>query len=220
LSAAKVVVDSREAAAARNIVAELRGRGLEVEVGRLEAGDYLIQGAESFLVERSTLPDLARKVMDARLWGQLRAMKSAENVTPLLLVEPSKLRTAMSLDSLYGAMLSAVLDWGVPIIPAFSRAHSAVVLARLHARAKLGEAKGARPVFKPKAESPDEEVLRVVASLPGVGPTGAEALLRRFGTIRALANASVEEIMEVEGFGEKRAMKVYQAFRHEWGRGA
>ena len=220
MSAAKVVVDSREAAAAKNIVAELKGRGIEVEVSKLEAGDYLIMGAEAFLVERSTLPDLARKVVDARLWGQLRAMKEAEDVRPLLLLEPSKLRTAMSLDSLYGAMLSAVLDWGVPVVPAFSGAHSAVVLARLHARAKLGGGGGARPVFKPRAESPDEEVLRVVASLPGVGPTGAEALLRRFRTIQALANASVEEIMEAEGFGKRRAAKVYQAFRHEWGKEA
>jgi DNA excision repair protein ERCC-4 len=215
VSAAKVVVDSREAAAAKNLVAELKGRGVEVEVSKLEAGDYLVTGAESFLVERSTLPDLARKVMDARLWGQLRAMKAAENVSPLLLVEPSKLRTAMSLDSLYGAMLSAVLDWGVPVVPAFSRAHSAVVLARLHARAKLGGAKGARPVFKPRAESPEEEVLRVAASLPGVGPSLARRLLARFGTLQALANASVEELRSVEGVGEARARKIFEAFRRE-----
>jgi ERCC4-type nuclease len=215
VSAAKVVVDSREAAAAKNLVAELKGRGVEVEVSKLEAGDYLVTGAEAFLVERSTLPDLARKVMDARLWGQLRAMKAAENVSPLLLVEPSKLRTAMSLDSLYGAMLSAVLDWGVPVVPAFSRAHSAVVLARLHARAKLGGAKGARPVFKPRAESPEEEVLRVAASLPGVGPSLARRLLARFGTLQALANASVEELRSVEGVGEARARKIFEAFRRE-----
>ena len=60
----------------------------------------------------------------------------------------------------------------------------------------------------------------MVASLPSVGPTGAEALLRRFRTVQALANASVEEIMEVEGFGERKAMKVYQTFRHEWGKEA
>jgi ERCC4-type nuclease len=217
MAEAKVVVDSREAAAAKNLVAELKGRGVEVEVSKLEAGDYLVTGAESFLVERSTLPDLARKVMDARLWGQLRAMKAAENVSPLLLVEPSKLRTAMSLDSLYGAMLSAVLDWGVPVVPAFSRAHSAVVLARLHARAKLGGAKGARPVFKPRAESPEEEVLRVAASLPGVGPSLARRLLARFGTLQALANASVEELRSVEGVGEARARKIFEAFRREVG---
>jgi len=215
LSWAKVIVDSREAAAARNLVAELRGRGIEVEASKLEAGDYLVQGAEGFLVERSTLPDLARKVMDARLWGQLRAMKEAEDVTPLLLVEPARLRTAMSLDSLYGAMLSAVLDWGVPVVPAFSRAHSAVVLARLHARARLGKEGGAKPVFKPRAESPEEEALRVAASLPGVGPSLARRLLARFGTLQALANASLGELMEVEGVGEARARKIFEAFRRE-----
>jgi Fanconi anemia group M protein len=220
LSEVKIVVDSREAAAARNIVAELRGRGLEVEVGRLEAGDYLIQGAEAFLVERATLPDFARKIVDARLWSQLEAMARAENVRPLLVIERGRLRSAVSPESIYGAMASAAIGWGVPIICTEGWRHTAILLERLWARAKLGGAKGARPLFKPKAESPDEEVLRVVASLPGVGPTGAEALLRRFRTIQALANASVEEIMEVEGFGEKRAMKVYQTFRHEWGRGA
>ena len=212
-----MVVDGREAAAARDLVAELRGRGLEVEVGRLEAGDYLVEGAECYLVERSTLPDLARKVVEARLWGQLRAMSSAEGVRPLLLVEGGRLRTSMSPQSVAGALLSVALDWGVPVVPSFSRALTAAAIEVLSARAASAGGPSARPIFKPRAESPDEEVLRVVASLPGVGPAGARALLARFRTVQALANASLEEIMEVEGFGERRAARVHRAFRHAWG---
>ena len=152
VSAAKVVVDSREAAAAKNIVAELKGRGIEVEVSKLEAGDYLIEGAEAFLVERATLPDFARKIVDARLWSQLEAMARAENVRPLLVVERGRLRSAVSLESIYGAMASAAVGWGVPVICTEGWRHTAILLERLWARAKLGRRAAGRPVFKPKAK--------------------------------------------------------------------
>lgn len=55
---------------------------------------------------------------------------------------------------------------------------------------------------------------RVVAALGirGIGGTVAPALCARFGTMDAIAHASVEEITEIDGFGETMANAVHSAF--------
>jgi len=93
---------------------------------------------------------------------------------------------------------------------------TAAILANLYRRAESSERKTGPPVFKPKASSSSEELLRVAASLPGVGVQRARRLLERFKTLQALANASVREIMETEGIGEVTAERIYKAFRTEF----
>jgi Fanconi anemia group M protein len=213
---ARVTVDTREAKAAKSLVSALRARGLSVSTAKLYAGDYLVEGGENFLVERTTLNDFARKIMDARLWEQVRAMSSAENVTPVMLVEYGKLYSSISLESVYGALLSVALDWRIPLLFSPSRMHTVAVIEGLHRRAGSSERRTGRPFFKPKAASSGEELVRVVASLPGVGVLRARKLLERFKTIQALANASVEELMETSGIGEALSKRIYEAFRREF----
>ncbi len=52
-------------------------------------------------------------------------------------------------------------------------------------------------------------------NIPGVGETRARALLCYFKKIEKIASATVEEIMEVEGFGLETAQAVYNYFRSE-----
>jgi excinuclease ABC subunit C len=50
-------------------------------------------------------------------------------------------------------------------------------------------------------------------SLPGLGPTRKAALLRRFGSVKRLREASAEQIAEVDGFGPRLAEMVTQALQ-------
>ena len=54
-------------------------------------------------------------------------------------------------------------------------------------------------------------------SLPGLGPARKAALLKRFGSVKRLREASPEEIAEVEGFGPKLAGQVAQALHGKGG---
>jgi len=47
-----------------------------------------------------------------------------------------------------------------------------------------------------------------VSSLPGIGPKLAERILRRFGTVRGVFNASIPELSTVKGVGRAKAERI------------
>jgi len=49
--------------------------------------------------------------------------------------------------------------------------------------------------------------------IPGVGPKRRRALLTAFGSPERVANASLEELLTVEGFGHHQAMRVFDHYR-------
>ena len=49
-------------------------------------------------------------------------------------------------------------------------------------------------------------------SLPGIGPKRRRALLQRFGGLREISNASIEELTKVIGISEDLAKRIYQEF--------
>ena len=64
------------------------------------------------------------------------------------------------------------------------------------------------PYRQAKAKRKKIAQLRILQSLPGVGPDRANRLLERFGAVRAFFGASIEEIMGVEGIGSKTAASI------------
>ncbi len=50
-------------------------------------------------------------------------------------------------------------------------------------------------------------------SIDGVGPKRKRALLRHFGTVQKIREATIEQLMEVEGMNKKVAQEVYQHLR-------
>jgi Fanconi anemia group M protein len=57
--------------------------------------------------------------------------------------------------------------------------------------------------------SEDKEAqLAMVENLPDVGTAIAMAILNQFGTLKRVINATKEELVAVDGIGEKRAEKI------------
>ena len=50
--------------------------------------------------------------------------------------------------------------------------------------------------------------------IPGVGPTRKRALLRHFGTLKAIERAAVADLAKVPGISAETARKIYDFF-HE-----
>jgi excinuclease ABC subunit C len=59
----------------------------------------------------------------------------------------------------------------------------------------------------------------VLENIAGIGETRKKALLRHFGSLRAIREASVEKLGEVEGFGAKQAQLVFDYLHPAGGAG-
>ena len=214
---AMIVVDSREAAGVPKIIEGLEKAGIEVKIDYLEAGDYL---AGDVLVERKTVMDLLGSVRSGRLWRELDKMKRAEGVRPVVAIEGSlalaEKLSKWSPTAICGVVNSIALDWGIPTVFLPSRRWMVMYLIQLAKSAEL-EGRRVRALrVKEKAESLRDYARMVVEGLPMVSGARAVALLEHFGTLRRLFSASVDELMEVEGIGERIAEAIHEVANLDW----
>jgi excinuclease ABC subunit C len=54
--------------------------------------------------------------------------------------------------------------------------------------------------------------------IPGIGPTRKRALLRHFGTVKAIERASLPDLAQVPGINAETARKIYEFFHEQPGR--
>lgn len=220
-----IVIDSREASKNSDIVEKIKMRGLRVAVLALSVGDYYLPAPEDkqpIVVERKTIIDLANSIRDNRVWEQVQLLKEAslkEGAQPILLVEGSfsllRRFTKWNTTSILRVLDEIILKYHVPVLPSPNKDATAQWLA---AKARsLGDTSRKRTIrlrVEKKPMTLNERILYVAEGL--VGPTLARKLLEHFGTLRNIANASISELMRVEGIGEKRAREIYAIFNTRW----
>ena len=204
-----IVIDSREASRNKWVLKALADQKPKIEY--LEAGDFLIG---DILIERKTPTDLAFSIKSGRLWRELEKLKLAENVKPLLLIEGSlslvEKFTKWNPTSILGVILSIIIDFKIPIITVPSKKWTIILLSNL-VKYMTANKKKTRPLrVKQKARTPQDYMRMVVEGLPGVSGVRAIALLEHFKTLKGLFSASVEDLVEVEGVGEKTAEKLWK----------
>lgn len=209
---ARVVVDHREKASL--MVAELSRLGVCLEFKSLKVGDYLV--SEEVAIERKTLEDFAGSILDRRLFEQARALREAY-ARPLLLLEGrGPPRSGISPEALRGAMVSVMLDMGVPVLWVEDASEGALYILTLCRREQRGESRDLSLKDRRRATTPDGEREYVVASLPFVEAKMAKRLLAQFRTVQGVFSAGEGELMEVEGIGKKKAKRIRELVGGEY----
>ncbi len=213
----KIYADVREKES--EVPKYLSEMGVTVVFKRLEMGDYVV--AEGVVAERKSVSDLAKSVFDGRFFDQLsRLTRSADKC--FLIVEGG-LERLRHLTSNYKAVLAALYYSSVisrvPVVYTDGPRHTAEILRYLSA--KLLESPrvlsaASIPRGKPRGVEISEWQLYVVSALPGVGPKTAERLLRRFGSVRRVFEASLAELASVEGVSEERASFIYRVLNEPY----
>lgn len=218
---AKVIVDYRERAS--GIIAELGKRDLDVEVKSLVTADFIIETKDkngiihNVGIEKKTQLDFLNSIIDKRLLSQLVVLK--ENFSlPLLIVEGEeniyRLRNFHP-NAIRGMLAAIAIDFQIPILHTKNYRDTASLLEIISRRLETPKNTFSL-VKKKKPATLQEQQELIVETLPGIGPTIAKSLLKKFKSIKALANADEKELQEVEKIGKIKAQEIKKVIEAEY----
>jgi ERCC4-type nuclease len=164
------------------------------------------------LFERKTAADFAQSLIDGRLFDQAKRMASS-NLRPAYIIEGTAAEWSalgLSRESLQGALVTLMLIFDLPVFRSADPAESARLIVYTGSQLNRARDPDYLPSWPAKARPKRKRTkqLRILQSLPGVGPDRAKRLLERFGTVRACFDAPVEELQKVEGIGPKTAAAI------------
>jgi DNA excision repair protein ERCC-4 len=197
-----VLVDHRERGS--SIAEALVAAGLEVELGDLPVGDYVL--GPHLAVERKGPADLAASIRDGRLFDQAERLQSAFAQAVLLIEGEPRIAE----DAWRGAVCRLVED-GITVLHSLDAEDSAAWLVRLAKRARrpAPSLRSEGPRRAPRHPSAQAEAMLSV--VPGISTTMASSLLASYGTLAAVAEAAPQGLRTHPGIGRVRAARVAEA---------
>jgi ERCC4-type nuclease len=191
----------------------------ELKVGDYFCGEISMEGTYVGIpVERKEIGDYLRSMNDGRRDEQLYNMSYGFPLSYMVTIgSPSRAlggtRVTLNayISSLVGASLKRAPDGvGGQVVTVNLESEPEFVLFLKYLDEKVKEGSFARvPVMQKRAWKPEELLVYVVSSLPGIGSKTANNLLKHFGSVRAVMNASKEQLMEVDGVGPKKAVEIH-----------
>ena len=198
-----IIVDDRERLMARI----LHEKGHEIEVKRLEIGDFVIGDV---CIERKTVSDFVNSIIDRRLFNQIRNMKEMYERQIMVVEGQEDIYSQRNVhpNAIRGAIASIALDFNISMIRTVDANETADMLISIDRR--LSKEGKEIELHKKKPISDEEEQEYIISSLPGVGTLLAKNLLREFKNVKNIFNASEKELMKVEGIGKEKAKKIYE----------
>ncbi|MBS7288420.1 MAG: DEAD/DEAH box helicase [Candidatus Freyarchaeota archaeon] len=207
-----VYADVREGGS--SVVQELAKLGVEVVLTKLNVGDYVV--SERVGIERKTSADFVQSIMDQRIFKQLADLTRTYEA-PLLIIEGERLyeRGGINPESIRGALVSVALDFKTPIFWTRNAKETAEVIKTIARREREEGRRGIRiGVKKPGTVKELQE--RLVASLPGVDHVLARRLLQKFKSVEKVFTANEDELMSIQGIGEKKAKRIREVLQAEY----
>ncbi|MBU2497089.1 MAG: hypothetical protein KJ767_03465 [Nanoarchaeota archaeon] len=203
----KILVDKREK---NSLVAhEIVNLGGKIEFQRLPIADYIIG---EVAIERKTASDFINSMVNKRLFRQIEELKQFKKA--LVIVEGDLYKTEynnFNPNAIRGMLLSIMLDYEIPVVFTSDYDETAEFIVSLQKRIEKGKTENGLK-FKKKAYTMAEQQQIILEGLPSVGPSLAKALLKKFKTVKAIANATEQELAEVEKIGNKKAKIIKNIF--------
>jgi Fanconi anemia group M protein len=213
--AIEIYVDMREMRSA--VVKGLEEMKASLNIQTLDVGDYVL--SDRVCVERKTTDDFLDTLFgaDRSLFEQIIAMKHAY-MRPLLFIEGDGLYTKrrISPNVIHGVLASIAVDYGVPVIFTANEAETASFLYSIARREQAERKRSVNPHAQKSSHTLSERQEYLVSAISEVGPIIARNLLRHFGSVKGIVNATAEELKQVEKVGEKTAAKIREVMDSEY----
>jgi len=200
----KITIDHREKNSL--VPTQLMKLGFNVEFKQLKVADYIVKG---IAIERKTIQDFLNSMMNKHLSKQLHEMQQYNK--KLLIIEGieheelySEEGSGINPNAVRGFLLSILLKYNIPIIFTKNPQDTARFIYVLANKPSIEPEKSFKP--SKKNLSSKEQKQFILEGFPGVGPKTAKKLLDKFGNLRNILNASLDQLQEVLG---KKAQLVY-----------
>ncbi len=178
-----ICIDSNEASKQKTIITYLKFNGFNVDIKPLDVCDFVV--SDRVGVERKDASDFLGSMKDGRLFHQARDMAEIYE-KPIIILEGSMKkalkRSKMRPSSIYGAMSSIALDYGVNIIPTDDQDATAILLHRLCYREQAKEERTIQLRSINRSLPLHQQQVYLLSGLPQIGTTLAEDLLNTFET--------------------------------------
>lgn len=200
----KIIVDYREK---NSLVASyLVKNNFDIEFTELKIGDYIVKG---MVIERKTVADFIGSMMNGRLINQIENLKMCED--KLLLIEGISERELyteenpkINPNAIRSFLLSIILKHKIPIIFTKNSEDSAKFISVLSKKKN----KEAPLNMQKKTLDKNQQLQFILESFPGIGPKKSKELLKKFGTIQNIFNASAENLKEILGKGANSFIEI------------
>ncbi len=199
-----VYVDSREGNS--TVIRALDTIGVKVKIQTMAVADY--QVSEEVAIERKTAKDFVDSIVDKRLFKQARSMME-EFKKPIMILEGDDFYSGfINPNAIRGSIASMALDFGISIIPTRNPEDTAAMIKRIAIREQRGEKRNIQVRTERKPDNLWEQQQFIIESLPGIGPVHAKSLLEHFGSVKAIMEASENQLQEVDGIGKITAINI------------
>ncbi|RLI73972.1 DNA repair protein [Archaeoglobales archaeon] len=203
-----IFVDIREP---ERIAEMLKSMGIETTRKKLEVADYVIMHYNYVVaVERKDANDYVNSIVDGRFFDQVYNLVKSYELSFLCVIGKPDFRR-MKREAFIGSFLSIALKTKGSVIPLRieNEKEFCLVLKFLNKQVENGRLK-AFPMLR---KSKIEDSVAMLTAIPGIGVEKVRRLLKRFGSVYGVVNASISDLMRVKGIGEKQARRIYDFVR-------
>jgi Fanconi anemia group M protein len=203
-----ICVDSNEASSRRDLLNYLRLSGVTIDIKKLTVCDYVV--SDRVGVERKDAGDFLGSIMDGRLFSQAKAMAEAYE-KPIIILEGTMSRalkrSAMKPASVYGALSSVALDYGISVLPTEDINSTAMLLQRLAYREQAKDNRAIQLRAVDRSLPLNKQQLFLLSGFPQIGTASAEDLLESFDTpLRVIEELASAEI-KISASGKTKRLK-------------
>ncbi|MCF7861056.1 DEAD/DEAH box helicase [Candidatus Woesearchaeota archaeon] len=210
----KIYVDHREKGS--HMLKKIIEMGIRIELKQLKIADYVL--SDRVGVEYKTVDDFVDSLVDGRLMTQVRELKSNYE-RPIIMIQGEKsIYSVRNIhpNAIRGLLSVIMVSYGIPIIFTETNSDSAEMIAIVARREQEEVKRNFTPHGDKKSQSMKDQQEYIISSLPLVGTGLAKPLLKKFGSVKAIVNATVDELKEVEKIGDKKAKQIFDVINEKW----
>ena len=210
----KIVVSSR---IDRSGLGEaLKQLGFSTETKELEGADIVI--SKRVAVAFRTVSEFIEGISDGSMLSFLAKLKHAY-LHPILIVQGRAEGEGIQAGNaaVYDALSALLSEYHMPVLSTADASETASAIRALYRQEEAKDSKSGKGM-QTTLDVPSRQLF-LVQGLPNVSATLAQRLLEKFGSVKGIADADVDELMKVDGIGRVIAEGIHTVLRKKFGDG-